>query len=444
MNVCRSVSLRVVHRLVHPTLGRPCSRGLHCLVARPLTERLSVVVVHSSSVLFTKAIFDRGTLCSKSGSAHTHTSSGSSKETSALQDVRARGIMWTLNGEVQEGEMTAKKLLMTFPRGAYTTARTVGGGVAIFQLKFTLDRIAKSLALMHPPTPASSASTSDGSKGTDDVSAMLDPDERQRLDDRLLHIMGQGLRDYRTRHPVATDGDEACDLRITLLVTYGDDDTRGQSNDATTCTGSAPTPFTVAQKGQDDRGCRINQVKRREPDVYFHAEPMPPPPTPPIVVEVRGKARANAAAKDSAWVRHRQDIESARRPGTNELLLEDDTGHLIEGSQTNFFAVIDGTVYTAEDGILHGTVRDVVLKVCADLGIPVVLKPPKTASYATWEGAFITSTSRLVLPIDTLVMPLLDPPVEHTFSSASDDTSVAHRIAHAVLQRAQDESAPLL
>lgn len=64
--------------------------------------------------------------------------------------------------------------------------------------------------------------------------------------------------------------------------------------------------------------------------------------------------------------------------------------------------VQDGVVHTAGDGILEGTVRRLVLEVCAEDGVPVVLAPPTLASVATWAGAFLTSTSRLVLPIDTL------------------------------------------
>ena len=39
-------------------------------------------------------------------------------------------------------------------------------------------------------------------------------------------------------------------------------------------------------------------------------------------------------------------------------------GNVLEGTQTNFFAVIEDTVYTAEEGVLMGTVRGVLLEVC--------------------------------------------------------------------------------
>ena len=38
--------------------------------------------------------------------------------------------LWTVDGKVQENEMTAKDMLTSNPPGAYTTARTVDGGTA--------------------------------------------------------------------------------------------------------------------------------------------------------------------------------------------------------------------------------------------------------------------------------------------------------------------------
>jgi branched-subunit amino acid aminotransferase/4-amino-4-deoxychorismate lyase len=89
----------------------------------------------------------------------------------------------------------------------------------------------------------------------------------------------------------------------------------------------------------------------------------------------------------------------------NELLLSDpESGAVLEGSQTNFFAIVGGTVHTAGEGVLAGTVRRLTLEVCEREGIPVVLSPPRLADAAEkWEGAMISSTSRLLLPIDESV-----------------------------------------
>eukprot|EP00039_Didymoeca_costata_P008490 m.112794 g.112794 ORF g.112794 m.112794 type:complete len:132 (-) comp14103_c1_seq2:44-439(-) len=93
-----------------------------------------------------------------------------------------------------------------------------------------------------------------------------------------------------------------------------------------------------------------------------------------------------------------------RRPNVNDLILCDEEGHVLEGGQTNFFAIVNGKVYTANEGILHGTIRDTVIKICEQDGIAYVLEPPSINDIDTWEGAFLTSTSRLVLPINEVVL----------------------------------------
>jgi len=98
-------------------------------------------------------------------------------------------------------------------------------------------------------------------------------------------------------------------------------------------------------------------------------------------------------------------MRSAEVGPINELLLATDSGELLEGSQTNFYAIVDGAVHTAGEGILEGTVRRLLLEVCGREGTPVVLSPPRLADAGRWEGALISSTSRLLLPVDELYVP---------------------------------------
>ena len=55
-------------------------------------------------------------------------------------------------------------------------------------------------------------------------------------------------------------------------------------------------------------------------------------------------------------------------------------------------AVCDDRVYTADEGVLEGSVRKLVLDACRELSIPVVLEPPKLSERTLWQAAFITST----------------------------------------------------
>lgn len=114
----------------------------------------------------------------------------------------------------------------------------------------------------------------------------------------------------------------------------------------------------------------------------------------------------NAKAKDSAWVKERKHLEALKPADVNEIVLHDESGALLEGTQTNFYAVMDGKLYTAGEGVLEGTVRRLLLQVCAAHNVPVVLDPPPNIQdLGKWEGALLSSTSRLALPIDWVGVP---------------------------------------
>ncbi|GMI22300.1 hypothetical protein TrRE_jg12883, partial [Triparma retinervis] len=102
-----------------------------------------------------------------------------------------------------------------------------------------------------------------------------------------------------------------------------------------------------------------------QPAVQAHVSLLPPLPPPPIRCEFRGAPRANALAKSSSWVTSRSPLESLMRSGSpkiNEFLLVGDSGSVPEGSQTNFYAVMNGVLHTAGEGVLAGTVRRLLLE----------------------------------------------------------------------------------
>ena len=131
----------------------------------------------------------------------------------------------------------------------------------------------------------------------------------------------------------------------------------------------------------------------------------------------------------------------------NELLLADEGGQLLEGSQTNFFAVLDGKVHTAGDGILAGTVRRLLLEVCEREGVEVVLHPPSLHEAPKWDAAMISSTSRLLLPIDELYVPkdnAPSTPSDLRAGFANGPSSLAVRLRDAVRSEVEAHSSPIL
>lgn len=92
--------------------------------------------------------------------------------------------------------------------------------------------------------------------------------------------------------------------------------------------------------------------------------------------------------------------QRALRAGEHEGVLVDRYGNVTEGSSSNLFVVRDGVLLTAPlDTVLPGVTQQQVLKLAGQLGIPVEHRPLPLAERNTWDEAFLTSTSRHVLPL---------------------------------------------
>ena len=316
---------------------------------------------------------------------------------------------------------TSKQLLAQLPRGAYTTARTVGGGSAVLEFETHVNRTAESLrTIVYDTQPAA-------------VAVELE----QRLDHALMS--GELAQKFMEHFTLAVRGLqqqqpwEQEEYRLTTLVSWAATDLYTRTDRD----GGPGSPFFGM-------------------DIYCHASVLPPPPAPPVVVEVRGSARTDATAKDSAWVTQRQGLEELRGEGVDEIILSDSLdGSLLEGSQTNFYAVSSsGVLLTAGAGVLEGTVRKIVLEICAREGIPTELSAPvlptgenDESDDAGWQGCLISSTSRLLLPVDTIRVcregERWDASVDRCVSFRNGENGLARRLATMVAAEVCAHSTPL-
>jgi hypothetical protein len=119
--------------------------------------------------------------------------------------------------------------------------------------------------------------------------------------------------------------------------------------------------------------------------------------------------------KVASWTRLRKKMESPETympPGVSEVLMVRPSPingdlEVLEGLSSNLFVVYkDGTIRTAQDGVLYGYVRHLVLE-CAETCClrldpqPIVLHD---ATAGLWQEAFITSSSRLIYPISKILI----------------------------------------
>lgn len=143
------------------------------------------------------------------------------------------------------------------------------------------------------------------------------------------------------------------------------------------------------------------------------SEVIPPNPS-SVQVEVRQMSRHEPGIKATRWVADRQVAERERQSSSsNEVILADAEGNLYEGLSSNF-AVLERDsathqwrLLTAPPGsVLAGSILQLVKEAASQqLGILVLEEPPRLDCLSTYQAAFITSTSRLLLPIHRILLP---------------------------------------
>lgn len=94
----------------------------------------------------------------------------------------------------------------------------------------------------------------------------------------------------------------------------------------------------------------------------------------------------------------------AREEGADEALLTTGDGRVLEGSSSNVFAVVGGRLVTPplREGLLAGVTRSVVLEVAGRLELAVEERPLTITELAGADEAFLTATTREVIPLTGL------------------------------------------
>ncbi len=113
---------------------------------------------------------------------------------------------------------------------------------------------------------------------------------------------------------------------------------------------------------------------------------------------IRGLVRSQPLVKRADFVFQRRKCFE-NKPDLYECLLLDDGGYILEGTTSNFFAIRDGRVWTAGEGMLEGIARRIVLQVATETGIPVVLEPVHIDDIRDIDEAALSSSSRAIVPI---------------------------------------------
>lgn len=204
-----------------------------------------------------------------------------------------------------------------------------------------------------------------------------------------------------------------------------------------------------AEEGVADGRFRVTAVLDTPPWYLLSLERAKEVP-PDLIAEgaecalARGVARDRARVKSTSWLLSRRTLssrEAVSHPDAAdppyEYLLTDAHGRILEGASSNFYAVVDDTLYTAADGVLEGIARRIVLQVASAMepALAVRMEPVEESHLAdrSVAEAFLSSSTRGVVPIQTIGSYRLGRPGVWT-----------RRIAHAYLAELHRRLEPLV
>lgn len=129
-------------------------------------------------------------------------------------------------------------------------------------------------------------------------------------------------------------------------------------------------------------------------------------------------------AKLSSWCRRRRPLEQQfKSSAVDEVLLtrvHDGEVQLLEGLTSNLFVVYPGGILRtpATDQVLGGYARQLVLDHAQNCGLKVEVGPIPLKDSLIWEEIFLTSSVRLIIPVQTLILP----------ASVGDDSMQAREV----------------
>ncbi len=111
--------------------------------------------------------------------------------------------------------------------------------------------------------------------------------------------------------------------------------------------------------------------------------------------------RATPLVKTTDFILRRRPFPLGRQAAYEHVML-DTEGRVLEGTSSNFFVVEAGSLRTAGAGVLEGITRAIVLRLASSLEIPVELSASRADQASRWEEAFMTSSSRGIVPVVAL------------------------------------------
>ena len=186
--------------------------------------------------------------------------------------------------------------------------------------------------------------------------------------------------------------------------------------------------------GEDFRMRLSVDLEDRVGDVYIMAEKLVTPSSMQyqrgVSVLTRPFQRENPRAKSTRFIQNSAGYRTLLSKEINEVLLFNPQEEILEGLSSNFYGVSRSILFTANEGILPGITRAVVLEEAQKLPIEICFTPVRLGEIGRLDEAFLTSASRAVLPVRQ---------IDQTKLGAGEPGPVARRLNAAFQARIANE-----
>ncbi len=107
-------------------------------------------------------------------------------------------------------------------------------------------------------------------------------------------------------------------------------------------------------------------------------------------------ARSNPVAKTTGWMHDRDSVTVPEGIFTGLLL--DESGNILEGTSSNFYAILNGELRTAGEGVLPGIAQQIIFEIAPDI-LPVKREAVHVGNIPHFSEAFISGSSRGIVPV---------------------------------------------
>ncbi len=138
-------------------------------------------------------------------------------------------------------------------------------------------------------------------------------------------------------------------------------------------------------------------------DLYIMVEPLAVPTANMYSNGVKtitvALSRSNPKAKATSFIGQSATLRNKYPGDINESLMVDQQGYILEGISSNFFAIKNGEIWTNDRDVLSGITRKIVMEEALAENLVMHYESVKTSEIGELDEAFITSSSRAVLPV---------------------------------------------